>query len=118
MSTFLFFFDDSFNCLHSVSEEEYQSIMTAFKQRADENGCISREAFIESVSSTSHPELAGMIFDVFDKDSNSVMDVCSHLKVQFSMRLLCFALLMRMFSFLYTAERVPYYVWHDPCWYC
>ena len=50
--------------------------MTAFKQRADANGCISREAFVDSVASTSHPELAGMIFDVFDKDNNGTMDVC------------------------------------------
>jgi len=62
-----------------VSESEYQSIMTAFKQRADANGCISREAFVDSVSHTSHPELAGMIFDVFDKDGNATMDLREYL---------------------------------------
>jgi len=62
-----------------ISESEYESIMTAFKQRADKNGCISREAFVDSVSSTSHPELAGMIFDVFDKDGNSYMDLREYL---------------------------------------
>jgi len=62
-----------------VSESEYESIMTAFKQRADENGCISREAFVESVSATSHPELAAMIFDVFDRDGNNVMDLREYL---------------------------------------
>ena len=50
--------------------------MTAFKQRADEHGCITRDAFIESVGSTSHLELAGKIFDVFDKDGSNTMDVC------------------------------------------
>jgi len=63
----------------NVSESEYQAIMTAFKQRADEHGCISREAFIDSVSATSHPELAAMIFDVFDKDGNNVMDLREYL---------------------------------------
>ena len=61
-----------------MNESEYKSIMTAFKQRADEHGCITRDAFIESVGSTSHPELAGKIFDVFDKDGSNTMDVCSH----------------------------------------
>lgn len=59
-----------------MNESEYKSIMTAFKQRADEHGYITRDAFIESVGSTSHPELAGKIFDVFDKDGSNTMDVC------------------------------------------
>lgn len=62
-----------------LNESEYKSIMTAFKQRADEHGCITRDAFIESVGSTSHPELAGKIFDVFDKDGSNTMDLKEYL---------------------------------------
>jgi len=64
---------------YKISEDDYHAIMTAFKQRADKHGCISREAFVESVASTSHPELAGMIFDVFDKDNNGIMDLREYL---------------------------------------
>jgi len=64
---------------YKISETDYNAIMTAFKQRSDGNGYISREAFVDSVASTSHPELAGMIFDVFDKDGNGTMDLREYL---------------------------------------
>ena len=60
-----------------MSPQEYRAIMTAYKQRASEDGKITREAFMDSVSSTNHPELAGKIFDVFDRDGSGTMDVCT-----------------------------------------